>query len=31
LNAWLAERCRVLWGVLRHPEFKGLRIAEMLE
>jgi transposase len=31
LNAWLAERCRVLWGVLRHPEFKGLSIAEMLE
>jgi transposase len=31
LNAWLAERCRALWGVLRHPEFKGLSIAEMLE
>ena len=20
LNAWLADRCRALWGELRHPE-----------
>jgi hypothetical protein len=31
LNAWLAERCRTLWEELKHPEFKGLNIAEMLE
>jgi transposase len=31
LNAWLAERCRALWEELKHPEFKGLSIAEMLE
>ncbi|QBC45092.1 hypothetical protein C1H71_17140 [Iodobacter fluviatilis] len=31
LNAWLAERFRALWGALRHPEFKSLSIAEMLE
>jgi hypothetical protein len=26
LNAWLAVRCRALWGALRHPEFKSLSI-----
>ena len=31
LNAWLGERCRSLWSELRHPEFKGLSVAEMLE
>ena len=31
LNAWLSERCRSLWGSLRHPEFKEFSIAEMLE
>lgn len=31
LNTWLSERCRSLWGELRHPEFKGLSVAEMLE
>jgi transposase len=31
LNAWLGERCRSLWSALRHPEFKELSVAEMLE
>jgi len=31
LNAWLGERCRALWGELRHPEYKELSVAEMLE
>ena len=31
LNAWLGERCRALWGELRHPEYRELSVAEMLE
>jgi transposase len=31
LNAWLGERCRVLWGEIRHPEYQQLSVAEMLE
>jgi transposase len=31
LNVWLGERCRSLWSELRHPEFKELYVAEMLE
>ena len=31
LNVWLGERCRSLWGELRHPEFKGFSVLEMLE
>lgn len=31
LNAWLGERCRALWGELRHPEYKEFSVAEMLE
>ena len=31
LNAWLGERCRSLWAELRHPEYKGLSVAEVLE
>ncbi len=31
LNAWLAERCRELWGELRHPQFKEFSVLEMLE
>jgi len=31
LNAWLAERCRALWGELRHPEHSQFSIAELLE
>lgn len=31
LNAWLAERCRVLWSELRHPEHESVSVAEMLE
>ena len=31
LNCWLLDRCRALWRELRHPEYGGLTIAEMLE
>ncbi len=31
LNVWLGERCRALWSELRHPEYKGLSVAEVLE
>jgi len=31
LNAWLGDRCRALWEELRHPEYKGLSVAEVLE
>ena len=31
LNAWLAERCRSLWGEIRHPEHEQFSVAEMLE
>ncbi len=31
LNAWLGTRCRALWDELRHPEYKELSVAEMLE
>ena len=31
LNVWLGERCRSLWSELRHPEFKGFSVLEMLE
>jgi transposase len=31
LNAWLGERCRELWGEIRHPEHKQFSVAEMLE
>jgi len=31
LNTWLGERCRALWGDLRHPQFKEFSIVEMLE
>jgi transposase len=31
LNAWLAERCRALWGELRHPEHGQFSVAEILE
>ena len=31
LNAWLGDRCRVLWDELRHPEYRELSVAEMLE
>lgn len=31
LNAWLGERCRALWGELRHAEYRELSVAEMLE
>jgi transposase len=31
LNAWLGERCRMLWGELRHPQFETLSVADMLE
>lgn len=31
LNAWLGERCRSLWGELRHPEHGEFSVADMLE
>jgi transposase len=31
LNAWLGERCRALWGELRHPEHSQFSVAELLE
>ena len=31
LNAWLGERCKVLWSELRHAEHKNFSVAEMLE
>ncbi len=31
LNAWLAQRCRALWGELAHPQYNGLTVAEVLE
>ena len=31
LNAWLAQRCRTLWGELRHPEHPTLSVADVLE
>lgn len=31
LNAWLSVRCRSLWEELKHPTYKGLTLAEMLE
>lgn len=31
LNAWLGERCRWLWGELRHPDHPSFSVAEMLE
>jgi len=31
LNAWLGARCRNLWEEIRHPEYKALSVAEMLE
>ena len=31
LNAWLGERCRALWGEIRHPEYRHFSVLEMLE
>jgi transposase len=31
LNAWLGQRCRALWGEIRHPEYKHFSVLEMLE
>ena len=31
LNAWLGQRCRALWGEIRHPEYQQFSVAEMLE
>ena len=31
VNAWLAARCRLLWGELRHPEHRQFSVAEVLE
>lgn len=32
LNVWLGQRCRALWGEIRHPEYKQSSASwEMLE
>jgi hypothetical protein len=31
LNAWLAERCRVVWAELHHPEHKAFSVPEILD
>ena len=31
LDAWLGGRCRSLWGVIRHPEYRQFSVAEVLE
>ena len=31
LNVWLGQRCRALWGEIRHPEYKQFSVMEMLE
>ena len=31
LNMWLGERCRSLWGELRHPQYTEFSVQEMLE
>ena len=31
LNAWLAQRCRALWGEIRHPEHTQFSVGEVLE
>jgi transposase len=31
LNAWLGDRCRALWGEVRHPEHDRFSVAEMLD
>jgi transposase len=31
LNAWLAARCRALWGECRHPDYPDLTVADVLE
>jgi transposase len=31
LNAWLGNRCRALWGEIRHPDHDQFSVAEMLE
>jgi transposase len=31
LNLWLQERCKALWQEIRHPEYNGMTVAEVLE
>jgi transposase len=31
LNLWLQERCKALWQEIRHPEYDGMTVAEVLE
>jgi transposase len=31
LNAWLGQRCRTLWGEMRHPDYPELSVADVLE
>jgi transposase len=31
LNLWVMERCRSLWKEIRHPEYDGMTVADVLE
>ncbi len=31
LNLWVGERCRLLWGECRHPEYPDLTVSDVLE
>jgi hypothetical protein len=31
LNAWLDSRCRLLWNEVRHPDYKGVSVADVLD
>lgn len=31
LNLWLLERCSALWKEIRHPEYDGMTVAEVLD
>lgn len=31
LNIWLEARCRALWSEVRHPEYVGITVADVLE
>jgi hypothetical protein len=31
LNSWLDSRCRLLWNEVRHPDYKGVSVADVLD
>jgi len=31
LNSWLDSRCRSLWDEVRHPDYKGVSVADVLD